>query len=349
MCVMVENVPISDNSQKLPCKSPKIQINILPVLSGDCIHLRFQSFDGWHNVIVDSGPAGAAETFRTLLQQIALHGECVDLLCFSHIDNDHIKGAERVFSSPGFDSSIIHKIWLNIPPSMLSANSKSAMYRPETVETACQLWNVLYGQDISCETCVASGMETIVGDMQIIAVLPTLERLLNYYSEWEHQTRSLHYHPMSVQQDTNPINGSSITLLCTIGQNRLLFAGDAFSCDLAAVGTQYAGESGFSIVKLPHHGSDANITTNMLTELRCREFIISGRQNRYRPSPEAMALLSNYGATTGEVTVYGNYDWPRFSAGVPNVTIVHPTNLQVMTVDKIEVFSDASSTKLFTE
>lgn len=328
---------------------PRIQLNILPALDGDCIHLRFESSDGWHNLIMDSGPSGATGTFRTLLEQISLHGEHVDLLCFSHIDDDHIKGAERLFSSSGFNSGVIRQIWLNIPDSMLISNSGPATYRPETVETACQLWNAISARGIPCETRVTTGKEAIIGDAHILVVLPTLERLSNYYSEWDRQARSLHYHPVTVQQDTSPTNGSSITLLCTIGQNRLLLAGDAFSCDLAAVGTQYAGESGFSIVKLPHHGSGANITANMLTELQCREFIISGRQNRYRPSPDTMGLLSNYGATTGEITVYGNYDWPRFSAGVPNVTIVHPTNSQSMTADRIEVYSDASCTKPFTE
>lgn len=326
---------------------PRVQLNILPVLGGDCIHLRFQSADGWHNVIVDSGPAGATGTFRTLLEQISFHGEYVELLCFSHIDDDHIKGAERVLSSSNFDSSIIRQIWLNIPDSMLAFNLGTSTYRSETVETACQLWNALTTRGIHCETCVTAGKEVIIGDAHILVVLPTLERLSNYYAEWKRQAKSLQYHPVTAQQDTSPINGSSITLLCTIGQNRLLLAGDAFSCDLVAVGRQYAGETGFSIVKLPHHGSSANITANMFTELRCHEFIISGRQNRYRPSLDTMRILSNYGATNGGITIYGNYDWPRFSAGVPNVTIIHPTNSQSMTVDKIEVFSDASNEKLF--
>lgn len=326
---------------------PRVQLNILPVLSGDCIHLRFQSSDGWHNVIIDSGPAGTNGTFRTLLEQISFHGECVDLLCFSHIDNDHIKGAEHVLSSSSFDSSIIRQIWLNIPDSMLTSNAGTLTYRPETVETACQLWNALTMRGIPCETHVTVGKEAIIGDAHILVVLPTLERLSNYYAEWSRQAKSLHYHPVTPQQDISPINGSSITLLCTIGQNRLLLTGDAFSCDLVAVGRQYAGEAGFSIVKLPHHGSSASITANMLTELRSHEFIISGRQNRYRPSLNAMSLLSDYGATTGGITIYGNYDWPRFSAGVPYVTIIHPTNSKSITADKIEVFSDASNTKLF--
>lgn len=328
---------------------PKVQLNILPVLSGDCIHLRFQSSDGWHNIIVDSGPAGATGTFRTLLEQISLYGECVDLLCFSHIDDDHIKGAERVLSSSGFDSSIIRQIWMNIPSGIVTSNSGTAIYRPETVETACQLCNDISIRAIPCETCVVTGKETVIGNAHILAVLPTLDRLSNYYAEWDQKAKSLHYHPVTVQQDTNPINGSSIALLCTIGQKRILLTGDAFSCDLAAVGTQYAGEKGFSIVKLPHHGSSANISTKMLDELRCQEFIISGRQNRYRPSSDAMGMLSDYGATTDGITIYGNYNWPRFFTGVPNITIVHPTNSQSITADEIEVFSDVSSTKLFAE
>ena len=327
----------------------RITINILPVRNGDCLHLRFYSSREWKNIVIDSGPSGASGTFRLLLEQIQAHDEYIDLLCFSHSDDDHIKAAERVLSTDNFDAARIRRVWINLPPNLSPAVSIDSTYRPETVVTACGLWNALCRHSIPCITHIKAGMETFIGDAHIHVVLPYQERLVSFYNEWEKQCKQLNYHPVSPQQDTSPFNGSSITLLCTIGNERILLCGDAFSSDLTDVGQQYAGDTGFSLVKLPHHGSEANITQLMLSSLKCTNFIISGRETLYRPAPTTMDLLNSYGATVDSLTVFGNYQWPRFSSGFSNLKIVFPDTRIVLLNEKIEVCADASSSKPFTQ
>lgn len=327
----------------------RIQLNILPADKGDCIHLRFQSEDGWHNVVVDSGPAAAAGVFRTLLKQISAHGEKVDLLCFSHIDDDHIKGAAHVFSSSGFDPSLIQQIWINVPKGSMPDKSSTGLFSPKSVPVANSLLQAIVNNNIPCETLIVAGKSINIANAVIHVVLPTQTRLDTYYIEWDAYAKKKLFQPQSSRHDTRPTNGSSIALICSIGNKRILLTGDAFPNDLVNVGNQYAYENGFSIVKLPHHGSDANISLDMLDALKSQEFIISTRQTAHRPGRGAMNLLSSYGTTINGVTLYGNYHWDRYSSKAPHVTIVHPQNKAALTRDRIEVYSDASSTLLFTE
>ena len=329
--------------------APRIQINILPVDSGDCLHLRFQSAVGWHNIVIDSGPARAAGIFRSLLNQIKAHGEKVDLLCFSHIDDDHIKGAEHVFTSINFDPSVIRQIWLNVPEDSIPVKDSNGIYSPKTVSAACRLLQAIINHNIPFESKVAAGKEQLIGNAVIHAVLPTQERLDSYYVEWRKHIQKPLYQPQAAHTDTSPTNGSSIALLCIIGERQILLTGDAFPHDLSAVGIQHAGEQGFSMVKLPHHGSDANISEEMLKSLNAQDFIISTKQTPHRPGQEAMNLISNYGACTDGITIYGNYVWSRFASGIPNVTIIGPHDQAILSRERIEVYSDATSTQIYAE
>ena len=62
----------------------------------------------------------------------------------------------------------------------------------------------------------------------------------------------------------------------------------------------------------------------------------------------AMEMLSNYGKSVGDITVYGNYPWNRFAQGVANVKIVVPEGAAV-TEDGIEVYADWKSQLIFAE
>lgn len=319
----------------------RVQINILPVGGGDCIHLRFLSSDGkWRNIVVDSGPAGKRKVFRTLLKQISKYGEKIDLMCFSHIDNDHIKGAELTMTSENVVSGLITQICMNIPEGVLPEQSTAGSFVQTGVTEASSLLEKIVNLQIPCKTLTIQGDSVQLGDAVIRVLLPTQRRLDEYYV---HLKKIGGFHAVAVSQDRDKVNGSSIALLFEMNSCRILLSGDAFSEDLAEVGEKYAGEKGFSVVKLPHHGSAANISAAMLEKLNTRDFIISTEQNRYRPAAETMELLSEYGGKCGSVNVYGNYEWPRFASGIPNVNIIYPEHGPVVTKEGIEIYADGDS------
>ena len=304
----------------------EIQLNLLPMKSGDCIHLRFGSGQDWHNIVIDSGPTGCTGKFRSLMEKIERFGEVVDLLCFSHIDDDHIKGAEQVLAAPTFDVGIIQEIWLNIPSDNVVDDGKMGAYEPVTVETASRLCRVIRSWRLSCRMRVCKGDIAMIGDAEVKVLLPTEERLycLNQYwkKKIEESCAKGKYLSLSGwKEDASPTNGSSITLMISIGDKKLLFAGDAFPGDLEMVCREENVEE-IHVMKLPHHGSNKNLTMGMLEASKCRHFLISTEQNACRPATQAMELLAKYGKTRGGICVYGNYYWPRFSGGLDGVEII---------------------------
>ena len=305
--------------------------------SGDCIHLRFQSDMQWYNVVIDSGPCGNDYNFRTMIQSIAQKHEHVDLLCFSHVDDDHVNAARDYFSTPakyaGLDlPKLIKCIWMNIPKAEVNAPEKKPNDNHQTsVGSATLLLDSIKALGISHEIAVLKGHEPLqLGQVKIEVVGPTQERLNEYEKWWEEKKKEDSNIATAPRPDDSETNGSSIILLVTAGDKKMLFCGDAFACDLEEIADevlapkQTEGESaekteeetadeektGFFLVKLPHHGSGRNITESMLEKMRCHQFVISTKATKYRPSAYALNLLREYGIKhKSKITLYGNYDW----------------------------------------
>lgn len=296
-----------------------VEINVLPARNGDCIHIRFFSQGTWFNIVIDSGPGSCSGQFGDLLEDIQERDEAVDLLCFTHIDDDHIRAAEKVLCRRAFDASCIKMIWLNLPPSVTSHISTQSEldYCRTSVSTACDLWIAIGAKRIPCLTTVTAGMQIRLGDAIADVLLPNQPRLDAYYRKWEQEEQALRnrgqYTLTSIgTPDTSPPNGSSIVLMLTIGGKKLLFTGDAFAEDLTGAARLHAGEDGFCLVKLPHHGSDSNISMEMLDSFQCSHFLISTDQRPGRPSQAAIDLLADYGIQKNQpVIVFGNYPWSR--------------------------------------
>ena len=91
--------------------------------------------------------------------------------------------------------------------------------------------------------------------------------------------------------------------------------------DLTEVALKYK-DYDLTLVKLPHHGSSANISMEMLEALNCRSFLISTKQSSKRPSPDTIQLLGKYGVKNQTITIYGNYKWPRFQENYEHLKII---------------------------
>lgn len=352
------------------------EINILPAYHGDCIHLRFYSVENeyekteesvkymedlnstgsqkppafrWYNIVIDSGPAKHKEGFSRLLHSIRDNGEKVDLLCFTHVDDDHILAAEKFFGNPGVSenaAAYIEKIWINIPR---SETDQAQPIQPRYTErlspnSAVDLYGYILWHNIPCETWISARKTMECGKVQIQTVLPTPARLDEYAAWWKQkrQAEQLSTDPV----DSSESNGSSIVLLIDAFGSKLLFTGDAFAEDLEKVAAEYAG-SGFDLIKLPHHGSKANISESMLDAMKCKYYIISadGRQKKLekkRPSLRTIELIQKHAMEKGCVTLYGNYDWEYVRELVSNkklecVKIITLEKAPIQITDKIKI------------
>lgn len=115
----------------------------------------------------------------------------------------------------------------------------------------------------------------------------------------------------SFEPDTAPANGSSIALLFDYADHRLLLLGDAFSEVVEAgldriAGLQDPPRLHVDMVKLPHHGSRANIGPGLLRKLQCDRYVVSSDGTYFRhPDAEALARVLTHSAAG--VTFMFNY------------------------------------------
>ena len=103
---------------------------------------------------------------------------------------------------------------------------------------------------------------------------------------------------MAFGSDTSIANGSSIALLAEWDDGpAALLAGDAFAGVLEASVRRLLADRGetaldLDVFKVPHHGSAANITEELLGLLRCRAYMVSTNGTQFgHPHATAMELL----------------------------------------------------------
>lgn len=292
------------------------EINILQAQQGDCIHLRFWSKDTAgnfevHNIVIDSGPSANSYNFSELMSQIKARKEYVDLMCFTHIDDDHIAAAEDFLGSHKDAGKLIKQIWINIPQWEIenAVPLEPSLIHTTSVDTAMELYRYILWHKIPCKTQVLEGEKLFMGEVLIRAVLPTQHRIERYLNWWrKKRPPTSNVSLTAAGYDKSITNGSSITLLIEGYGKKMLFSGDAFASDLTKATKKWVSD-GFDLVKLPHHGSKANISKRMLDTMKCRYFVISADGSGGRPAQEAIDLLGQYGARNEGIVLYGNYAW----------------------------------------
>jgi beta-lactamase superfamily II metal-dependent hydrolase len=103
------------------------------------------------------------------------------------------------------------------------------------------------------------------------------------------------------QSDDSPANGSSIAFLAEFEGKRCLLAGDAHPGILERSIQGLLDEWGESRLrldafKIPHHGSKANLSPDLLELLDCERYLVSTNGSYFdHPDPEAMARIFLHG------------------------------------------------------
>lgn len=113
------------------------------------------------------------------------------------------------------------------------------------------------------------------------------------------------------QDDSSEANASSISFVLEYDGRRLLLTGDATSATLAQNIARYGAMVGeqrprFDLVKLPHHGSGANVKDDLVASWTASRFLISSDGAGYR-HPDDSAIARLLLAASGPVTFYANY------------------------------------------
>jgi beta-lactamase superfamily II metal-dependent hydrolase len=283
-----------------------LSIALLPALEGDCIHIIHTNAAGVRrHVIVDSGPAAFAAGFSNLLTEIKSCGETIDLLCLTHIDNDHIGGAMHAAVHGEIKKELINKILFNITEAagkMDTENSQTALY--SAASATCLVQNLL-SSGIPIQKRIVSGMFMQISECKLSVLAPDSDALSELYRIWNMPSEELY----AAGRDRSITNASSIAFILEAANRKLALLGDSTPEQLER-GLKRCYPAGLNVdaVKLPHHGSQYNINESILNMLHTKCYLISTRKTAGRPDKALIELLYHHHQGS-PIKLYGNYPW----------------------------------------
>lgn len=93
--------------------------------------------------------------------------------------------------------------------------------------------------------------------------------------------------------DPSPSNGTSIILMLEWRKRRVLLTGDAFARDVVdALAVGEPSPVSVDVFKLPHHGSQGNVSDAVVRAVTCRDWVFSTDGSRhYHPDAAAVARV----------------------------------------------------------
>lgn len=335
------------------------RIRAIQVEHGDSLLISYGDEYLLRHVLVDGGPAGSTETLLDVLNEARgkdgqLH---LEALVVTHYDLDHIEGViELLGNVPPWLQ--IADVWFN-GRRHLPDHDKLGLREGDVLTHLIDgkfSWNAKFRENNPQapgaieQTC---DPVFLAGGMEVRVLSPDRERLSALASAWGSDPipvtdkdskprdtlgRSDAWPPKafdaaetnSFASDGSVSNGSSIALLLTYGERRVVLAADAFAGVLKnGLELHLPRGTPIDLLKVSHHGSKANTDRPLLKMIKCKKFLIS-TSGKVHKHPDH-ALIARLIAGFDEPEIFFNYgvgwpwnwhsrltDWPPFHACFPS-------------------------------
>lgn len=314
----------------------KTTLKILPAFHGDSIII--ETFDNNNNpfvILIDGGPS---KTFKTCLVKELKYPK-IDLIILTHIDDDHIGGLITFLKSSYAENIIFDKIIINAANlARVHAGTQISYAQGIDLEkllstkypTMTILSNIV--SDKTNELDLPKGI-----DIKILS--PNTEALKVLYKEWQQirlpqegntqisstSTKKCKDYEISLgelakqKEDRNTINAdkfnaSSLAFALKTPDFYGLFLGDAHAnivCDaLDKIKPKPTFPIQFDYIKLSHHGSKYNISTELLNRVQTDKYIIStngGSKSTLHPDRKTIAKVVCHALRAKDIVFYLNY------------------------------------------
>jgi beta-lactamase superfamily II metal-dependent hydrolase len=324
-----EGAPLPARTRR---QAGQVEVVALPAGRGDCLWVDYRNAAGHHRMLIDGGIGSAyAGGLGSYLSGIGGGGPTdVDILVVTHIDLDHIEGAIEAVKS---GAVTCRDVWFNglIQPSDERGPRQGDQF--EELLPSAKRNRVVAGRHLVVLDEGALPVFTLPGGARCTLLSPSKDRLQRLLDVWAGSSNR--GSPLSIEDlsnrldepdedlqdrgptrpfgtDTSVANGSSIAFLFEHGETAALFTGDAFSPVLESSIGRLLSDSGkarlrLDLFKLSHHGSQNNITPELLELLDCDRFLVctdgwKGKHpahetieliRRVRPSAEILFNYSN--------------------------------------------------------
>ena len=304
--------------------APFFNIEMLPAGHGDSLWIEYGDGLATYRWLMDCGTQQTAKTLMARVQALPVGQQSLELFVMSHIDSDHIGGALPFFKAVQRGLTF-GDVWFN---GWRQLSGQLGAKQGEMFSTAIQdfklPWNQWRGGKAVVVDTDPLPVYTLPGGMKLTLLSPTPTQLKKLAPVWTKEMKKYGLEPgtrvdyrqflkatpststdVDVLADTpfdgdNGLpNGTSIALLAEFGGVTALLGADAHAPILASSIRKLAGPSGrlkVDAFKVSHHGSQNNVSTELLQLLDCRQYLISTNGDHFfHPDREAIGRIIKYG------------------------------------------------------
>ncbi|MBM2614181.1 hypothetical protein JIG36_01250 [Actinoplanes sp. LDG1-06] len=277
---------------------------------GDSLIVRWGRGDATHVALIDGGPSGVwTGTLRPRLLALAGNGTSarLALVAVSHIDADHIDGVLRLLNEmrDAHDARLespwrIDRLWHNAPePGMPAAGARAgaaaavsqSIKQGREVRDLAGLLGLAGNPPLG--GVVTAGLRADVEGMSIVVVGPRPAELAAQWARWQ---RSDAQATAAAYSDANVFNQASIVLLLAYDGVTMLLTGDArgdhILAGLAEAGRLDGGRLHVTLMKVPHHGSSANVTPEFFEAVTADHYVVSANGTHGHPHPDVLDWIA---------------------------------------------------------
>ena len=292
-----------------------MHIEFLPAFNGDSIYISYKHTGSPVHILIDGGTALTYESkgkkneivdgaLKTLLLRLKAANQTISLLILTHIDDDHIGGILKWMGKDAEAIGMIENIWFNSGRSIANLFGETVVKIPEVPLLSEQTTETGVNQGVTLEKNIRDkGIwdEQVIHQQQCLnfrgvdfkVLSPSMTNLKELHDKWEKErpdtftavatdyAQSLEYYLANIisDPDTGIHNGSSIAFILVYQNKNLLFLGDAHIKTIVdgLIFFGYSKEKPLDaeFVKLSHHGSNRNVSIELLEMVDSKTFIIS--------------------------------------------------------------------------
>jgi len=323
-----------------------INIELIQAAQGDCIWIEYGIDESsLHRILIDGGTKGTYEHLKIRIENLHADERHFDLLVITHIDSDHIAGILKLIENADLDITF-SDIWFNGYRHLGKSNIRGVRQGEvlsDYLEKPHIFWNkAFHGQAVCMDKKKKFSSVELPGGMKLTLFSPTKKALAELKPKWRKEAEKAGLfsdHEVSDKEDidtcpvesrsfasavlpdidtlaetpfksdTSLTNGSSIAFLAEYNGKKMLFSGDAYADILLDSIKKYlpACEPLYlDLFKIPHHGSEGNISKKLLERIRCSTYLISANGAYHKhPDEVAIARLIKYGGHKPDL--YFNY------------------------------------------
>ena len=346
-----------------------IKVRVLQANHGDCILVTHQSGDNVFNLLVDGGNSatfmhGAPPRHKgalcLVLDELKMKGECIDLAILTHIDDDHIGGLISAFKAPGYLREMVKSVWFNSSrlitdhfnePRIVENDIRLNIETPDTSVQQGKSFEALL-DEIGCKRgpLVQAGLALKSGPFEFNILSPNESALKKLLCIWPKENISANTststdYKLSFEEilandkfesDKSITNGSSIAFILRADDVAMLFLGDAHDevviSELKALDYSPKNRLTVDMIKVSHHGSQYNLSSEFLSLVKSRRFIISTNGSVHGlPNKRTIARI----LTASDGNVYFNYENIIKQLRLPDEKSCYPRRLLALSRELI--------------